>query len=122
MTKHLYIKKPIPVEAYQWFETNGDNFVPAPDFEPVIRQFEGVWKIHTAEGWMIPVPGSFIVKGPGGEYWPVREDYFLNTYSAVPQEDFDQRPKKCSARIWAEGGTAPRTCQVCQLGPCRTAG
>lgn len=87
--KHLYIKKPIPVEAYQWH--GGDKFNPTPGFEPVLEEFleedgSAVIKLSTAEGWMQPQLGSFIVKGPAGEYWAVREDYFLNTYSAVPQE------------------------------------
>jgi hypothetical protein len=84
--KHLYYKKAIPVEAYQWFETDGDKFAPAPDFNPMISKFEGLWKLLSTEGWMIPRDGSFIVKGPAGEYWAVAKEYFLNTYEALPQE------------------------------------
>lgn len=76
-----YIKKPIPVEAYQW--QGSINFNPAEGFNPVFKQFEDGLKLETAEGWMVPRVGSFIVKGPAGEYWAVREDIWKNTYEKV---------------------------------------
>lgn len=73
-----YVKKPIPVEAYKWQGTI--LFNPAPGFTPTFKQFEDGIKLDTPEGWMIPKVGSYIVKGPAGEYWAVREEFFDNTY------------------------------------------
>jgi hypothetical protein len=83
---HLYVKKPIPVEAYQW---DGSRlFRPAPGFEPILKYLgeKNELFLDTLEGWMLPQPESFILKGPMGEYWAVRKEQFLATYAAIPQD------------------------------------
>ena len=103
-----YIKKPIPVEAAQWFK-NGDH----PDdykndFEGVAKQnnYEGEvvrrfrrpdvegldtcrkcgktmhehgW-IDTLEGGHIVCPGDWIITGVKGERYPCKPDIFQQTY------------------------------------------
>jgi hypothetical protein len=84
----FYVKKPIPVEAYKW---NGTvPFKPSLGFNPIFVRDkpaffkdEPGYKLETAEGLMSIKVGSYIVKGPAGEYWAVREDIFENTYEKI---------------------------------------
>jgi hypothetical protein len=84
MTK--YIKKLIAVEVYQW--SGESDFNPAPNFRPEIDyplcglEYGNAY-LSTAEGWIELKMGSYIVKGPAGEYWAVRKDIFENTYEKV---------------------------------------
>lgn len=61
-TAKKYIKKPIPIEAYQ------------TDFEQII---------HTLEGYMKALPGDYIVTGITGEQYPVKKEIFEKTYDIV---------------------------------------
>lgn len=76
-----YRKKPLCVEAVQW---NGDN-------EEQIKAFAGdavtvlgneVY-IDTPEGMMRGSPGTLIIRGVRGEYYPVQNDIFGRTYEPV---------------------------------------
>ena len=75
-----YRKKPIEVDAVQWFK-HGDH--------PAVHEYadsRGIYSaIRTAEGMLRVTPGCWIV-GPGakGEYWPVQNDIFIETYEVVP--------------------------------------
>lgn len=80
MNSQFWVKKPIPVEAYQW--DGSVNFKPTESFTPEIR-IGGIPCLSTAEGFMELKPGSYIVKGPAGEYWAVRQDIFENTYEPI---------------------------------------
>lgn len=57
-----YIKKPIPVEAYQT-----DKKI----------------TIHTLEGDMTAMPGDYIVTGIKGEQYPVKKEIFEEMYEAI---------------------------------------
>ena len=69
-------KKPVEIEATQWFKM-GDH--PA------------VWKsheahlgvIHTLEGDHIVTPGDWIITGVKGEHYPCKPDIFEMTYDAI---------------------------------------
>jgi hypothetical protein len=87
----LYVKKPIAVEAYEWDGTvpfNRDNgFSPSFNFTlSSVFEEAAEYTLNTAEGPMKIVRGSFIVRGPAGEYWAVRNDIFKNTYEKVNNE------------------------------------
>ena len=75
-----YRKKPIEVDAVQWF-SHGDH--------PAVHEYadnKGIYSgIKTIEGMLRVTPGCWIV-GPGakGEYWPVQDDIFKATYESVP--------------------------------------
>jgi hypothetical protein len=81
-----YIKKPIAVEALQWtgdnktemlrFCTSGYILYPKHDNDPQL-------KINTLEGLMHARIGDYIIKGIKGEFYPCREDIFLETYNEV---------------------------------------
>ena len=75
-----FVKKPIPIDAVQWTGYNFDeiaNFM--KDNHPVIAGTNSLL-ISTLEGEMKAIPGSWIIRGPKGEYYPCREDIFEETY------------------------------------------
>ena len=85
-------KKPLIVEAYQWFPQPEDtDELPQPG---VFREvsFGGYgerYYIITAHGQKAFLdPGDWIVKEPDGvHYYPVKPDIFAETYEAVEEED-----------------------------------
>lgn len=88
-----YIKKPIPVEAVQWLK-DGDHAAVVTCgcttyTDPVTKNTTGQCCsdcgkrfIQTKEGRLHVEAGVWIV-GPGaaGEYWPVQNKIFFDTYT-----------------------------------------
>ena len=73
-----YRKKPLVVEAVQWFKL-GDH--------PAVfigRDF-GVPTVATLEGLHIVTPGDYIITGVKGEHYPCKPDIFAMTYEPVEQ-------------------------------------
>lgn len=76
-----YVKKPVVIEATQWFK-HGDH--------PAVRQYLALnvdlnntgW-IDTLEGGHIVTPGDWIITGVKGEHYPCKPDIFEMTYEAV---------------------------------------
>ncbi len=72
-------KKPVVIEAVQWFK-HGDH--------PAVFIFQGesqVWVhgqayIETLEGRHLVRPGDWIITGVRGEHYPCRDDIFRKTY------------------------------------------
>ncbi len=99
-----YRKKPVVVEATQWFK-NGDHPEDGPSDQEgkVVRYFRhpGVpgdsecsqclakmndhgW-IDTLEGGHIVCPNDYIITGVQGEHYPCKPDIFLATYAFVEE-------------------------------------
>ena len=83
-----YRKKPVVVEAVQWFKL-GDhpevlwapiNYPDIPDF--IVGVHGG---IKTLEGWHMVTPGDYIITGVKGEHDPCKPDIFEMTYEPVEQ-------------------------------------
>jgi len=79
-------KKPIIVEAKQWFKM-GDH----PDVIPV-TQYVTPWQetkdygwIKTLEGGHVVTPGDWIITGVKGEHYPCKPDIFKQTYERVKE-------------------------------------
>lgn len=80
-------KRPLEVEAVQFTDDNvaevlefgGENVWYTTLPEPLIG-------VHTLEGDVYARPGSWIVKGQVGEFWPIRGDIFEETYERVEDE------------------------------------
>jgi hypothetical protein len=91
-----YVKRPIPIEAVQWQGKFGDPpqvKAPGPEHEHLVRPKEpdaGV--ITTDHGDMAIRKGDWVL-GPGaaGEYWPVANEVFAQTY--VPAEEAAEEDK-----------------------------
>lgn len=90
-----YRKKPVVVEAEQWFKF-GD--VPEAPITPIDGESaDGTdWiceicgrpgsehgNCKTLEGFHIVCPGDFIIKGINGEFYPCKPDIFNQTYEEV---------------------------------------
>lgn len=71
-----YRKKPVVIEATQWFKM-GDH--------PKVKRCDddGYGVIHTLEGLHIVTPGDFIITGVKGEHYPCKPDIFEMTYEAA---------------------------------------
>ena len=73
-----YRKKPVVIEATQWFEY-GDHSMVEPHSKP------GMGWVDTLEGGHIVTPGDWIIKGVAGEFYPCKPDIFEKTYEAVDE-------------------------------------
>jgi len=93
MTK--FRKKPVVIEAKQWFEhgdhgsvitkyskDNGINIHRAVcDHDQIPMRLHG-W-IKTLEGGHIVCPGDWIITGVAGKHYPCKPDIFEKTYDEV---------------------------------------
>ena len=103
---NMYIKKPIPIEAHQWFQ-NGDH--PLDEYEraqgnegKLVRRYrrpggdahrfcercahmihDHGW-IDTLEGGHIVCPGDWIITGIHKEKYPCKPDIFEESYDSAP--------------------------------------
>ena len=71
-----YRKKPVVIEATQWFK-HGDH--PAV----FIGELSGRPRIGTREGPMFVDVGDYIITGVKGEHYPCKPDIFELTYEAA---------------------------------------
>ena len=77
-----YRKKPVVIEATQWFKM-GDH--PAVQTETVshMESVETLVYIKTLEGLMEVTAGDWIITGVKGEHYPCKPDIFEMTYEAA---------------------------------------
>lgn len=92
-----YKKKPLIIEAKQWFKPGDHEMVlhPIPEHVPMgsstgevtvsggLCVHLNMGAIKTLEGWHLVTPGDFIITGVKGEHYPCKPDIFLMTYDAV---------------------------------------
>lgn len=73
-------KKPVVIEAEQWFLGKQVDGVepPAPN-----ERGTGYGYINTLEGRMIVSPGDWVITGVKGEKYPCKPDIFDATYEIV---------------------------------------
>jgi len=74
-----YRKKPVVIEAVQWFK-HGDH--------PAVRAslIPGRAVIDTLEGGHFVTPGDYIITGVKGEHYPCKPDIFAMTYEPVEEQ------------------------------------
>lgn len=70
-----YRKKPVVIEATQWFKKGDHPMVFAND--------DGTHEIWTLEGNMRVTSGDWIITGVNGEHYPCKPDIFEMTYERV---------------------------------------
>lgn len=75
-----YRKKPVVIEATQWFK-HGDH----PKVTAMPRGLESANKgwVWTLEGGHEVTPGDFIITGVKGEHYPCKPDIFELTYEVA---------------------------------------
>ena len=69
-----YVKKPIVVEAVQWFR-HGDHPAVVADSGD-----DSVGYIDTLEGRLRVEPGDWVITGVAGEHYPCKPDIFAKLY------------------------------------------
>lgn len=80
-------KKPVEVEAVQYLIHNADEIYDwsggqiRPTLDPLDQS--DCLLIKTLEGYVRVERGNYIIKGVKGEFYPVREDIFEDTYEVV---------------------------------------
>jgi hypothetical protein len=96
-----YIKKPIPVDAWQIDTLEIDNQGNIPDWvHRAIYEDKAVHRINpidpldmsaltiiTLEGHMTAMNGDYLIKGPKGEYWFNKKHIFEEMYNPVSEPD-----------------------------------
>lgn len=78
-------KKPVDVQAMQ-FTGELDNLLEIQDFTKNSAFYDGIKNlllISTLEGVMHCRKGDWIIKGTAGEFYPVKNDIFQNTYTIL---------------------------------------
>jgi hypothetical protein len=72
-----YRKKPVIIEAFQWFK-HGDS--------EIVEIYDGdVGWIETLEGGHKVNPGDWIITGINGEHYSCKPDIFEKTYEKVEE-------------------------------------
>jgi hypothetical protein len=77
-----YRKKPVVIEATQWFKM-GDHPAVEKYWAHNPNEQSGLGWIKTLEGGHIVTPGDWIITGVKGEHYPCKPDIFELTYEAV---------------------------------------
>lgn len=86
-----YRKKPVEVEASQWF-AHGDHpkvekYLPDAQSSPPCSEcgkpLADHGRIATLEGHHIVCPGDWVITGVAGEHYPCKPEIFNATYSEV---------------------------------------
>jgi hypothetical protein len=76
-----YRKKPVVIEATQWFKMGDHHAVSR--YETYDPDMECYGWCPTLEGGHIVTPGDFIITGVRGEHYPCKPDIFELTYEAA---------------------------------------
>ena len=88
-----YRKKPVVIEATQWFKMGDHPMVHKPTTTTLHSEWENrqglpagsIGEITTLEGWLLVTPGDYIITGVKGEHYPCKPDIFELTYEPVEQ-------------------------------------
>ena len=75
-------KKPVVIEATQWFKQGDHPMVKPLPFNPDVMD-RGI--IATLEGDHTVSPGDWIITGVKGEHYPCKPDIFEATYEEVKE-------------------------------------
>jgi hypothetical protein len=79
-----YIKRPIEIEAIQFFTENIEQAMSfLGDFPYKYVASEGMLILSTLEGEMLVRYGDFIIKGIYGEFYACKPDIFKDSYQEV---------------------------------------
>jgi hypothetical protein len=87
-----YRKKPVVVEAVQWFQHGDHAQVQMYRDGGLGDKCQHCGASSKAHGWLITLeggfavcPGDFIITGIKGEFYPCKPDIFEATYEPVPE-------------------------------------
>lgn len=75
-----FVKKPVVVDAVQWWPPGWPGHEPVPGVERGPRN-DQPWGVMTLEGFMVASPGDWIITVVKGERYPCKPDIFQATYT-----------------------------------------
>lgn len=78
-----YRKKPVVIEAVQWFKLGDHQAV--REYRTYDPEMKACGWIETLEGGHIVTPGDWIITGVKGEHYPCKPDIFAMTYELVEE-------------------------------------
>lgn len=78
-----YRKKPIVIEAEQWFTVLGSSVKGVEFAKPPFSTGPARWGINTLEGWFDIKDSDWVITGVNGEKYPCKPDVFEKSYEAV---------------------------------------
>lgn len=84
----FYKKKPVVIEAKVFTNESATSVADWAGSQAMLEHTpDNTWQlvIHTLEGDMVANEGDYILKGVKGEFYPCREDIFLETYEPAEQ-------------------------------------
>lgn len=91
-----YRKKPVVIQAVQWFPGHLVEGVAVETNVPVPSRAGGtaftipeIAYIETLEGRMQVSPGDYVIRGVQGELYPCKPDIFAATYEVCEAESHD---------------------------------
>ena len=85
MSLQRYVKKPVVIEAVQWYPGVHIPDVIEGPYHSAGKCFPA--KCKTQEGWFGVQQGDFIITGVQGERYPCKPDVFHQTYDPVMSEE-----------------------------------
>lgn len=100
--KMKYRKKPVVIEAIQFFNGDGKGntirecleFCKMNKTPMGYDDFTGRLIIRTLEGVMVASDGDYIIKGISGEFYPCKPDIFDLTYEKVEDDKYTESEKR----------------------------
>lgn len=91
MAIKLYVKKPIPIKALQWFlDTPWEQIESMLDNPQCTINFDSNEKcllIGTLEGTMKLTEGNYLIRGIKGEVYPCDKEIFEQSYDLYSDEE-----------------------------------
>lgn len=84
----MYRKKPVEIEAEQWFperKVDGVEFPVTNVLGKPAENYHNQGMIHTLEGNHIVTSGDWIITGVKGEKYPCKPDIFEMTYEKAEE-------------------------------------
>jgi hypothetical protein len=82
-----FIKKPLVIDATQWFKLGDHPFVSLHNNNVFIEGIAQYGWIDTLEGGHIVTPGDWIITGVTGEHYPCKPEIFEMTYESFPEDE-----------------------------------
>lgn len=85
MNVKKYVKRPIAIEALQYTGDNRQELLDFTQGKAIFIDKNGRTElvIHTLEGDMTAALGCYIIRGPKGEFYPIYQLIFEETYEEV---------------------------------------
>lgn len=82
MSPTKWRKKPVVIEAIQY---TGTNYAELKDFCPSLEPSRVNPYIPTLEGDMTVSASDWVIKGVQGEFYPIKDSIFRETYESVSE-------------------------------------